>query len=199
VTLHKYFATPPIKLKLGQQIGGGLLIANHMNQSLRWASQKESAGVRSYLIHSFLHVNTLAAPCTSHLKLCNNAEPKPYSWTKPAHFDFSASNFTVQDHILSIAGDGLRTSKFNETLVATYEKFLGQDFSQHNMSSRRWCLCSTLHTPQVLTYQHPCCLVSLILAQGNNNLKMYMRILPDLEHRWNVHKDYLVQFEKWIW
>jgi hypothetical protein len=30
------FATPPIKLKLGQQIGGGLLIANHLDQSL-WA------------------------------------------------------------------------------------------------------------------------------------------------------------------
>jgi hypothetical protein len=28
------FATPPIKLKLGQQIGGGLLIANHLDQSL---------------------------------------------------------------------------------------------------------------------------------------------------------------------
>jgi hypothetical protein len=29
-----FFATPPIKLKLGQQIGGGLLIANHLDQSL---------------------------------------------------------------------------------------------------------------------------------------------------------------------
>jgi hypothetical protein len=28
-----FFATPPRKLKLGQQIGGGLLIANHMVQS----------------------------------------------------------------------------------------------------------------------------------------------------------------------
>jgi hypothetical protein len=27
------FATPPIKLELGQQIGGGLLIANHLNES----------------------------------------------------------------------------------------------------------------------------------------------------------------------
>lgn len=43
VTLQKYFshpsvviyfsATPPRKLKLGQQIGGGLLIANHLHQS----------------------------------------------------------------------------------------------------------------------------------------------------------------------
>jgi hypothetical protein len=44
VTLRKYFshpslvmysfATPPIKLKPGQQIGGGLLIANHLDQLL---------------------------------------------------------------------------------------------------------------------------------------------------------------------
>jgi hypothetical protein len=44
VTLRKYFshpslvmysfATPPIKLKPRQQIRGGLLIANHMDQSL---------------------------------------------------------------------------------------------------------------------------------------------------------------------
>jgi hypothetical protein len=44
VTLQKYFsypslvtyafATPPIELKLGQQIGGGQLIANHLGQSL---------------------------------------------------------------------------------------------------------------------------------------------------------------------
>jgi hypothetical protein len=44
VTLRKYFsqpslvmyafATPPIKLKLGQQIDGEVLIANHLDQSL---------------------------------------------------------------------------------------------------------------------------------------------------------------------
>jgi hypothetical protein len=32
-----FFATPPIKPK---QISGGLLIANHMDQSLRWPNQK---------------------------------------------------------------------------------------------------------------------------------------------------------------
>jgi hypothetical protein len=32
-------------------------------------------------------------------------EPKSFSWDKPACFDFSTSNFNVQDgHILSIAG-----------------------------------------------------------------------------------------------
>jgi hypothetical protein len=34
LTLMYSFATPPLKLKLGQQIGGGLLIANHLDQSL---------------------------------------------------------------------------------------------------------------------------------------------------------------------
>ncbi len=48
------FATPPIKLKLGQQIGGRLLIANHMDQPLWWVNQKYWAAVRSYLLHSFL-------------------------------------------------------------------------------------------------------------------------------------------------
>jgi hypothetical protein len=50
VTLQKYFsnpffviyffASPPIKLKLGLQMGGRLLIANHPNQSLWLADQK---------------------------------------------------------------------------------------------------------------------------------------------------------------
>jgi hypothetical protein len=53
------FATPPIKL--GQQICGGLLIANHLDESLWWANQKHWAAVRSYLLHSFLQVHSSAA------------------------------------------------------------------------------------------------------------------------------------------
>jgi len=37
------FATPPIKLKLGQQIGAGLLIANHVDQSIWWANLLSSS------------------------------------------------------------------------------------------------------------------------------------------------------------
>ncbi len=59
------FATPPIKPKLRQQIGGGLLIANHLNQSLWWANQKHWVAVRSYLLHSFLQVHSAVAPFTS--------------------------------------------------------------------------------------------------------------------------------------
>ncbi len=41
------FATPPIKLKLGQQILGGLLIANHLDESLWWANEEHSVAVNS--------------------------------------------------------------------------------------------------------------------------------------------------------
>jgi hypothetical protein len=34
VYFFNFFATPPIKLKPEQQIGGGVLIANHLDQSL---------------------------------------------------------------------------------------------------------------------------------------------------------------------
>jgi hypothetical protein len=57
------FATPPIKLKSGQQIGwGGLLITNHLDQSLWWANQKHWAAVRSNLLHSSLQVYSAAVP-----------------------------------------------------------------------------------------------------------------------------------------
>ncbi len=58
-------------------------------------------------LHSFLHVNKLTAPFSSHHKLCNYAEPKPLSCAKPACFEFSSSNFNVQNHTLSTAGDAL--------------------------------------------------------------------------------------------
>jgi hypothetical protein len=118
VTLRNFFSHPslvmyslstaPIKLKLGQQIGGGLLIANHMDQSLWWANQKPWAAVRSYLLHSFVQRHSAAAPRTSHGTLRNYTEPKPISWVKPVQVEFSSSNFTVQDHILSTAGDALK-------------------------------------------------------------------------------------------
>jgi hypothetical protein len=62
---------------------------------------------RSDLLHSFLQVHTVAGPFTSHSKVCNYANPEPFSWAKPSYFEFSSSNFTVQDDILSTAGDAL--------------------------------------------------------------------------------------------
>ncbi len=90
------FATPPITLKLGQQIGRRLLVGDHLDQSLWRANQKLWSSVRSYSLRSFLQVLSIAASFTSHRNLCNCAEPKLYSWAKPPYFDFSSSNFSVQ-------------------------------------------------------------------------------------------------------
>jgi len=56
----------PIKLKLGQQIGVGLLIVSHLDQLLWWANQKHRAPAISYLLDSFLQVHSVAEPFTSH-------------------------------------------------------------------------------------------------------------------------------------
>ncbi len=71
------FPTSPIQLKLRLQICERLLIANHLDQSLWLANEKQET-----------------------------AEAKLYCWAKPACFDFSSSNSNVQGHILSTAGDG---------------------------------------------------------------------------------------------
>jgi len=75
---------------------GGLLIANHLDQSLWWTNQKHWATVRSYLLHSFLQVHSTAGPFTSHGNMRNYVEPKPFSWAKLAYVGFSLSNFSMQ-------------------------------------------------------------------------------------------------------
>jgi hypothetical protein len=102
------FATPPIKLKLGKQILGGLLITNHLDQSLWWSNQKHWAAVRSYLLHNFFAGAERCWAFYQPRQLRNYAEPKLFSWVKPAYVRFSSSIFTVQDHILSTARDALR-------------------------------------------------------------------------------------------
>jgi hypothetical protein len=68
MTLQIYVSHPslviPIKLTPGQQIGRGLGLANHLDESLWWANQKHSATIRSYLPHSFLHCSALS-PATA--------------------------------------------------------------------------------------------------------------------------------------
>jgi hypothetical protein len=64
-----YLATPPIKLKLGvQQIGGGLLIANHV-EPIIMIDQSEilSSSTRINLLHSFHRV---PVPSATHHKHC---------------------------------------------------------------------------------------------------------------------------------
>jgi hypothetical protein len=55
-------------------------------------------------------VHSVGAPFTSHRKPRNYAEPKLFSWAEPAYFDFSSSNFKLQGHILSTAGDDVSAS-----------------------------------------------------------------------------------------
>jgi hypothetical protein len=97
-------ATPPIKLKLGQQLRGGM--ESHLDQSLWWANQKHWAAVRSYLLHTFLKVDIIAAPFTSH---CNTRIMRSQN-----HFVSQTcigwiffSEFYCADHLPSTAGDAL--------------------------------------------------------------------------------------------
>jgi hypothetical protein len=81
---------------------------NHLDQSLWYANQKKHwVAVRSHLLHSFVQVHSFGEPFTSHGKLCHYSEPKHFSWAKPAYFDFSSSNFSMQDHIGTTTGDAL--------------------------------------------------------------------------------------------
>jgi hypothetical protein len=96
VSLFPFFTTPLIKLKL--QIVGGLLIANHLDQSVCWANQNHWARVESYFVHSFLHaqysghqsnhisytlfyMHSVSAHFTSHCKFGNYAEPNQHVLT----------------------------------------------------------------------------------------------------------------------
>jgi len=79
--LYVSFANPPIELKLVRQMGVGLVIANHLEQSLWCTNEKHWAAVRSYLLHSFLEVDNAAAPFTSNCRLYNFAEPNQHVLT----------------------------------------------------------------------------------------------------------------------
>jgi hypothetical protein len=102
------FATAPIKLKPGHQIGGGLLIANHLDQSLWCANLKHWVAVGSKRSCALYQPR---GTCTIMLRT------KPFSWAKPACVGFSSSNFTVQSHIPSTSGDGLTSFEVSENLV----------------------------------------------------------------------------------
>ncbi len=110
VTLQKYFShprfgyllfcNPTYETETGtQQIGRGTSNSKPPGPIITMAQSEHWASVRSYLLHSsFLQVHSAAVSFTSHPEPCNYADPKPFSWAKPAHFGFSSSNFTLQDH-----------------------------------------------------------------------------------------------------
>jgi len=62
-------------------------------------------------------VHSTTEPFTSHGKLRNYAEPKPFCRVEPTYVGFSSSIFTVQDHILSTAGDALTNPIATTTYV----------------------------------------------------------------------------------
>ncbi len=77
--------------------------------------------MRSYSLHFFLHLHSIVEPFTSHSNLHNYAEPKPFSWVKPAYVGISSSIFTMQDHILSIVGYVLRVHTLCQSFYKTFK------------------------------------------------------------------------------
>jgi len=102
------FGNPTNKTVTGSIYTWGILIANHLDQSLWSTNQKK------ILSRSQVQFITL---CFGGAQLCCAIyQPgqdawiwcrKPKSWAKPAHFDFFALNCTVWSHILSTGGDAL--------------------------------------------------------------------------------------------
>jgi hypothetical protein len=105
-----FFATPRIKLKTGTANRWGTTI-NKPPGPIIMMSQSAITELESDHIHYTLFCMCIV-PLTSYGKLCNYAESKTFSWAKLAYCDFSSSNFTVHDHILSTAGHALRSLQY---------------------------------------------------------------------------------------
>jgi hypothetical protein len=106
------FCNPTHQTEAGTvQIGGKLLIANHLDQSLWLANQKQEAAVISHLSHSSLASDQLC--CAFYQRPTNWAKyvgEKPISWAKPAYVDFVSLDFNLQGNILRTDGHVLRCS-----------------------------------------------------------------------------------------
>ncbi len=106
-----FFPTPSIQLKLELQIGGRLLIANHLDQSLYndWSIRiKEQQS--DHIYYTLLwQVLGFAVHFTSVSKFCRNAGSKPFCWAKPRMFWlFFAQFLWARLHTeLTTAGDAL--------------------------------------------------------------------------------------------
>ncbi len=99
------------------------------------------------------------------------AEPKLFSWAKPACFDFSSSNFTVQDHLWSTQLEML-SGKVEETrrkLMLQNRCYIGFQSS----SSRCDKIARLLHRG----------FVSTAAASDEENLKGFLRPLRGLGFR----------------
>jgi len=103
-----------MKLELGQQIGGELLIAKPRG-SIVMMGQSEilsSSQIKFFTLFSagaescFLHLSPATASDTIMLSQNHFHGPNGHI------FDFSSSNSSVQDHILSTVGDALSKNHF---------------------------------------------------------------------------------------
>jgi len=88
--------TPPRKLNLGLQIDGRLLIANHLDQSLWLANQKQGAAIKSYVLHFSLAGVGFAIPFYQPQQTVQKCLV-----SLTGMFDFSSSNFNLQGQILN--------------------------------------------------------------------------------------------------
>ncbi len=115
--LVTYFRpTPPIKLKLGVQIGGETTIANHKDQSLWSASQEQGPAVRSYLLHSSLPGVKLCDAFYQPQQTVQKCWAKTILLSNSTCFDFSSSGFDLQGHILSTGGVALTSQSSSNSM-----------------------------------------------------------------------------------
>ncbi len=105
LNLAVFFTNPTNKTGTGMAYTWGLLIANHLDQSLQLTNLSRSQ------VQFITLVFGAAQLCCAFYQLWQAARfgaEKPISWAKPAHFDFYAINFTVWSHTLSTIGDALK-------------------------------------------------------------------------------------------
>ncbi len=87
-----------------------VLIANHLDQSLKLDNQKQRGVVRvvgSCFLHSSLCKFSFFTSLSS--KVCTNVRPKPFCWAKPTCFNFSFPLLliTLQGHKLTTTAAAL--------------------------------------------------------------------------------------------
>jgi hypothetical protein len=141
--------------KTGSAYMWGLLIANHMDQSLWSTNQKCWAALRSNLLHYFLEIHNCVAPFTNHGKLHEFGAEKSISWAKLAHFHFFTINFTIWSHMLSTIGDALKSLHLEVSKV--WELFVFYGWANERITWQdRSHLWGGLNPPLNCSLEHKC-------------------------------------------
>jgi len=135
--------TPPIKLITGWvPIGGKLLIANHLHQSLRLANQK--TGTSGQIIFITLFSGRWTELLRFFTSLSKHAGEKPFSQSKPANVNFSSSDCNVQGPMLSTHGDDLRASPTALSIMTPDSKIYWEKVKMCRFCSGNWFFCTEL-------------------------------------------------------